>query len=132
MADAKHRTNDPGHAALLRDLEAKPPSAAKEKLLKRARAYEFHCDHSESPMPKTDLAAALVEAGYTDLVEKIDQYDNEITLTPAEEKMMKMAAKSVSNEPRGKRMMERFMQQLLKAAAADTAGAAAAAAAAKP
>jgi hypothetical protein len=128
MADAKERANDPGHVALLRDLEAKPPSAAKEKLLKRARAYEFHCDHSESPMPKTDLAVALVEAGYMDLVEKIDQYDNEIALTPAEEKLMKTAeaaaAKVANNEPRGNRAMARFMQQLLKAAAADTARAA--------
>ena len=73
------------------DLEAQKPSDARAALLIRARAGDFHCDLSQSATPKLDLANALEAAGYTDMLDKLDEYDNDVDLTNEEEKAMREA-----------------------------------------
>ena len=77
-----------GHDKLLADLKAKPDDKARNQLLTRAEAFEFHEDHSASMSPITDLVLALKAVGYDDLADKANagEYNVEIVLNPTEQK----------------------------------------------
>jgi len=90
QAEKPVATDEP-HLNLIHDLEAQKPSDARTALLIRARAGDFHDDLSQSATPKLDLANALEAAGYTDMLDKLDEYDNDVNLTEEEEKAMREA-----------------------------------------
>jgi hypothetical protein len=97
--DSKTVDAGPAHARLIRDIKAKPESKARDALLKRAEAYEFHDDLSTGVMPKTALLYALSDAKYQDLIDKWDEGeydDDDITLTAEEQVILDALQKSVA------------------------------------
>lgn len=92
-------TDEP-HLMLIRDLEAKPASPERNALLAKARAGLFHCDKSPNMTPHADLKQALNKAGYTDMLDKIDEYDNSVRLSAEEQDLFGMS-KSCFTRGRG-------------------------------
>lgn len=79
---------DAPHQQLIRDLEAQPVSPARAQLLSKAYACDYHCVVSPtSSSPKTDLVAALLNAGFVDMAHRarIGVYDNEPPASSARE-----------------------------------------------
>lgn len=93
---------------LVADLRAKPPSAARERLIQLALAGHFHEFESESATPKVMLNDALEAAGYWDLAAKTrgGAYDDEPPTAEQEEDLRQEVGpeffdKLMGNKPRG-------------------------------
>ncbi len=66
---------------LPRDLEEKPPSSKRDRLLRLARGGHFHDFESILDFPKTELRRELLDAGFPDLAERAirGHYDDDPT-----------------------------------------------------
>ena len=56
---------------LVADLQEKPQSLHRDRLIRKARSGHYHVDHSPLGSPKMQLIADLVKARFVDIAEKV-------------------------------------------------------------
>jgi len=89
---------------LVRDLGSKPPGAARDALIERAKNGTYHDFDSELVAPKIQLAQDLAEVGFADLVQKVidGDYDDESPSVAQEEELRVSLGASVYDAVMGK------------------------------
>lgn len=82
---------------LVADLEAKPQSLLRDRLINKARAGHYHDFDTELATPKVTLYKELLGLGYADLAQKVKDggYDHE---SPTEEEKDEMLRRLFEGE----------------------------------